>query len=86
MASAEPAVSGRPGGRTEILDGETDWLLETLQKPARWDHPAAPSNARSVVIATGRSEGDVMIRGVGGDSGESEGHTVRLGDGSVVLP
>ena len=25
-----------------------------------------------------------MIRGVGGDSGESEGRTVRLGDGSVV--
>ena len=28
-------------------------LLETLQKSARWDHPTAPSNARSVVIATG---------------------------------
>ena len=45
---------------------------------------AAPSNARSAAIATGRSEGDMVIGGVGGDSGESEGRTVRLEDGNVA--
>ena len=33
---------------------------------------ALGSNARSVAIATGRSEGDTMIGGVGGDSWESD--------------
>ena len=43
-----------------------------------------PGTKRGAILATGRSEGDIMIRGVGGDSGEPEGRIVRLGDGSVV--
>ena len=39
-------------------------LLETLQKPARWDHPTAPPNARPAAVATDRSEGDIIIEGV----------------------
>ena len=69
---------------TDVSPGPHLKLLETLQKPARWDHPTAPSNARSVAIATGRSEGDIVIGGVGEDSGESEGRAVRLGGGSMV--
>ena len=43
------------------------------QKPARWDHQTAPSNARSVAIAADRTEGDIMIEGVGEDSGSRKG-------------
>ena len=32
-----------------IVLKKANWLLETLQKPARLDHPAAPSIAGSVV-------------------------------------
>ena len=60
-----------------------DWLLETLQKPARWVHPTAPSNARSVAIAADRAKGEIMIEGVGEDSGESEGRAAGVGDGRV---
>ena len=44
-------------------------LLETLQNPARWDHPTGPPNARSVAVAADRTEGDIIIEGVGEDSG-----------------
>ena len=54
-----------------------------MQKPARWDHPTALSNARSVAIAADRAEGDIMIEGVGEDSGESEGRAAGIGDGRV---
>ena len=53
--------------------------METLQKPARWDHPTPPSVVRSVVIATGRSEGDIVIRGVGGGLGGIGMASARLG-------
>ena len=49
--------------------------------------PVWVAKKKGVAIATGRSEGNIMIRGVGGDSGESEGRNVRLGvegDRSVV--
>ena len=62
-----------------VLGGEVD-------HPLRLDFQrflSAPSNARSVVITTGRSEGGAMKRGVGGGSGELEGRAVRLGDDSV---
>ncbi len=32
--------------------GNSDWLLETHQKPARWDHPSGPPNARSVAVVS----------------------------------
>ena len=61
----------------------TDCLLETLQKPARWDHPTGPPNARSVAVAADRTEGDIIIEGVGEDSGESEWWVAGVGDGCV---
>ena len=57
---------------------------QTLQKPARWDHPTAPPNVRPVAVATGRSEGDIVVVGEGGGSVESEGQTALLGDSGVV--
>ena len=56
-------------------------LLETLQKPARWDHPTVPPNARSAADATDRTWGDILIEGVGEDSGESEWWVAGVGDG-----
>ena len=58
-------------------------LLETLQKPARWDHPTVPPNARSAADATDRTWGDILIEGVGEDSGESEWWVAGVGDGCV---
>ena len=43
--------------------GLTD--CKTLQKPARWDHPTVPPNARSAADATDRTGGDILIEGVG---------------------
>ncbi len=57
-------------------------IRRTSKARSRWDHPAAPSDARSVAIATDFDEGGV--RGVGEDSEESEGRTARWGVGSVV--
>lgn len=37
-----------------------------------------------MVIATDRTEGDIVIGGVGGDPGESEWWVVRIGSGVVV--
>ena len=48
-----------------------------------WDHPTGPPNARSVAIAADRTEGDIIIEGVGEDSGESEWRAVGVGDGCV---
>ena len=62
-----------------------DWLLETLQKPARWDHPTAPPTGRSAAVATDRSEGDIVVVGVEGDSVKLEaGRTALRGDSGVV--
>ena len=63
----------------------TDCLLETLQKPARWDHPTGPPNARSVAVAADRTEGGMMIEGVGEDSGESEWWVAGVGDGCEIM-
>jgi len=49
---APPKMSGG----SLLCEGKADWLLETLQKPARWDHPTAPPNVRPVAVATGRSQ------------------------------
>ena len=64
------SISQRGRGKLAELAG---WLLETLQKPTRWDHPTVPPNAQPAAVATGRSEGDVVVVGVGKDSVESEG-------------
>ena len=37
----------------------------------------------SVAIAADRTEGDIMIEGVGEDSGEPEGRAAGVGDGRV---
>ena len=39
-----------------------DWLLETLQKPARWDHPTAPSNVRPVETPQATRNDDAKIQ------------------------
>ena len=50
-----------------------------------WDHPTVPPNARSVAVANAadRTEGDIIIEGVGEDSGESEWWVAGVGDGCV---
>ena len=44
----------------------------------------APPNGRPAAVATDRSEGDIVVVGVGGGSVESEGQTALLGDSGVV--
>ena len=44
----------------------------------------ARETASPVAVATGRSEGDIVVVGEGGDSVESEGQTALLGDSGVV--
>ena len=39
---------------------------------------------RKLAVATDRSEGDIVVVGVGGGSVESEGRTALLGDSGVV--
>ena len=73
----------------------TTGRLETVQKPALGlsstclncgggEVSTAPPNVRPVAVATGRSEGDIVVVGEGGDSVESEGQTALLGDSGVV--
>ena len=56
---------GHTFGSEKVSDererGETGWLLETLQKPARWDHPTVPPNAQPAAVATDRSEGGIVV-------------------------
>ena len=60
------------------------WAVHVIscsdEHAARWDHPTVPPNARSVAVAADRTEGDIIIEGVGEDSGESEWWVTGLGD------
>ena len=47
-------------------------------------HTGIASVSPPAAVATGRSEGDIVDVGVGGDSVESEGQTALLGDSGVV--
>ena len=44
----------------------TDWLLETLQKPARWDQPTAPSNTGSASTLPLADQGETLSKENGG--------------------